>query len=113
MKRIMNNTKRLDNTQNGGLYLIRRPISMIKIHIDTIKKMDNLKELAKKFNLNLDEFHYGYVAYNIDNLVGFYLCKIMEPHVILMNVVLNNYPGINTLVARLRYKGIQIIIKKN
>jgi hypothetical protein len=108
MKRLISKPDLLDN-QEGG-FLLARKNPLMKLHIDSIKKLFNLKEIAEEENLQLDDFDFGYVAHSPgnDSVVSFYLCKIHQVfgNILHIHVLINDYNAIIPLVQRLRMRGI-------
>jgi len=115
MKRIISKPDLLDN-QEGG-FLIVRQNPLMKLHIDSIKKIPNLKEIAEFNNLNLDDFDFGYVAHSPDKdyVMSFYLCKIHDvfANILHIHVLINEYRAIIPLIHRLRSRGIFAHITKH
>ena len=99
----------------GGMYYNIGPIQKImKLKIDSLKKLPELMEYVKKSTAILDEYQYAYViSYNRD-VVGFFLVKEIAYRTVFIYKVFDDVNSYHKLYNKLRRSGYIIYYyKKN
>ena len=99
----------------GGMFYNVGPIrQIIKLKIDSVKKLPDLMEYINKSTAVIDEYQYAYVISHNRDVVGFFLVKEIAYRTVFIYKVFDNVNSYYSLQNKLRRSGYIIYYyKKN
>ena len=99
--------------KKGGLYFNNYPVRLImKLNIDSVKKIPELLEHVEKSKAKIDFYKLAYVITSNSNLIGFFLVKKIAPRTLFIYKVVNYHNSYAYLHSKLTSKNYIILTYK-